>query len=185
MKRILAISLIFCCWLTLGSQPTTNSQPNEISETSKEFIKWLGDLYEFGVQVSADSITITAEIQNVINNEALRNFLYPETYQWQSAIVLLNRMELKRALWFLINLYPDYKELVMKSIIKYDHLFEMDHALLSAFYTYAIVDPEVCSIIDGKPFIERPDLVEQKLRTVKEMIEYVLLYRSQREQKEK
>ena len=180
MKQLFIIIAILCCWLPLSSQSTATSQPNETHEASVELVKWVANLYEFGVKVGEDSIVISAEIQNMLNNETLRDFMYPDTYQWETTMALLQQMELKRALWFMINLYPENKEVAIKAIVKYDHLFEMDRALLAALYTYAFVDPEVCTIIDGKLIINRPDLAEKKLDTVNEMIKYVLYYREQR-----
>jgi hypothetical protein len=67
----------------------------------------------------------------------------------------------------------------MKTILAYDELFEMDRALLSAYYTFSMIDPQVCDFVDGKPVIKRPDVVEAKLASVKEMVGYVLSYRAQ------
>ena len=86
-------------------------------------------------------------------------------------------MEIKKAFWYFINLYPEDHDLVMQSVLHYDNLFEVDHVLLAAFYTYAFADPEVCRIEEGKPVISRPDLIEEKLHTVREMIEKVTKYR--------
>jgi len=171
------LSLIFC--VQVWGQNSVDSTEFMSEEEALLVLDWISNLYEHGVSLEEDSIAVSAEVQNLINNKALRAFMYPDEYTWENTVTLLQRMELKRAFWFLINLYPENKELVLTSIMKYDHLFEMDKALLGSFYTYAMVDPTVSSIVDGKPVLTRPDLVEAKLEIVKELIQRVLRYRKE------
>lgn len=122
---------------------------------------------------------LSIEVQHIITNDSLRFSLYPEVYTWEQTLLLMQQMELKRAFWFLINLYPLQKELVMRTVLGYDELFEMEHALVAAFYTYSMLDPGVCDFVDGRPIVKRPDVVEAKLAAVKEMVGYILSYRAQ------
>lgn len=174
--------------LSLAAQATDVSSPaKEPTETQKQIAKWIADLYTFGVDVSADSLIVSGEVEQLMHDEDLRKVMYPEKYDWPVALQLMDKMQLKRAFWYFINMYqdPEKQELVMKAVLRYDGIFSMDVALLSAFYTYAMLDPAVSEITpDGHIKVTRPDLVEAKLRTVKEMIQYVKYYRTTQSQHE-
>ena len=93
-------------------------------------------------------------------------------------------MELKKAFWHLINLYrvdTVNRHLVVGSFIAYDSLMDMTKILLSTFYTYAFTDPECSRMKDGHPDIHRPDIMESKLRSTKEIIGYIWEYRKRKE----
>jgi hypothetical protein len=47
------------------------------------------------------------------------------------------------------------------------------------FYTYCFLDPEMNIIKEGKSEITRPDILEEKLRNVQEIVAYVNRYREQ------
>lgn len=174
MNKIITIAVCLMAWVTV----TSYAQESRESDSEVAAREWLGNLYDIGVYVNADSMLITPEVQEILGNESLQKLLYPEEYSWKVALMLLDRMELKKAFWYFINLYPDHKDLVMKSVLHYDKILEMDHVLVGVFYTYALVDPEVCTLEDGHPNITRPDLIEAKLRTVKEMVQHVVAYRA-------
>ena len=38
---------------------------------------------------------------------------------------------------------------------------------------YCYADPEVSVIVDGHPEIQRPDIMEQKMRDLKELLAYI------------
>ena len=179
-------TLCICLWsLTAIGQASQRAQAStEEIQTAVQFLDWVEYLYEFGVRIDADTMLLSAEVQNLVNHDELRAFMYPEEYTWDRALALLNEMQIKRALWHFINLYPENKTVVTKALVKYDHLFEMDRALLGSFYTYAFVDPEISSIENGKPQIVHPDVLELKLETVTEMIQYLTYYRGLREDSE-
>jgi hypothetical protein len=180
MKSSIKILTFLCliAWLPVIGQSSNQVGDKLHSEQSKNIMKWISNLYEHGIRTDEDSLFISAEIQNILANEELKSFMYPKKYTWESTVTLLNKMELKQAFWFLINLYPDNRELVMKTILRYDTLFKMDEVLVSTYYTYSMIDPKVCQIVDGKPNVIRPDLVEEGLMNLKEMVDYVIYYRS-------
>jgi len=41
----------------------------------------------------------------MLKDSVYRKSVYPEVYTWPAAVGLMNRMELKKAFWYLINLY--------------------------------------------------------------------------------
>ena len=173
MRSTLIIIAIAIGWPSLYGQPAVTDSATQAQQT----LEWYSNLYDYGILATEDSILITPEVTEILANEKLQKILYPEEYTWEVTVALLQKMELKKAFWFFINLYPDHEQLVLESVLHYDKAFEVDHMLLAAYYTYAFADPAVCSIEDGKPVVKRPDLVEEKLYVVKEMVAKVSEYR--------
>lgn len=69
----------------------------------------------------------------------------------------------------MINLYERdsiFKEPVIEIFVNIDQVMDMEKILVSTFYTYAILDPLVCELVNNKPIILRPDIVENKLSEV-------------------
>ena len=162
---------------------TTNSQTaTTVQSVDLKSFEWLTELTEKGLELTKDSVTITREFQKVLQDENYRATLYPDNYSWEQAIKFIQNKELKKAYWYFINLYPENEEnkkLVVKSILTYDQLFKMDEILVNTFYTYCFMDPEINIIKDGNPEIVHPDILEKKLNDVKEMINYIYVYRNQ------
>jgi hypothetical protein len=181
MQQHLLGFLILLVSLQVNAQSDSVHLQKLDSSRDKQILAWVGALYEHGIRIDKDSMVLSVEVQHIITDDSLRSLLFPEVYTWEQTLLLMQQMELKRAFWFLINLYPQQKELVMRTVLGYDELFEMDHALVAAFYTYSMLDPAVCDFVDGKPIIKRPDIVEAKLASVKEMVGYVLSYRAQQQ----
>lgn len=181
MKYFLAI-FIFCMSLgAFGQVPNdeislTKQQENEI------ILNFLIDLNEKGLEITEDSVKVSKEYTKVLNDETYRIKVFPKKYTWEIALNFFKTQELKVAFWHLINLYPinnKNKELVIKSFIAYDKLFKMDEIIVNTFYTYCFLDPEMNIIKEGKSEITRPDILEEKLRNVQEIVSYVNRYREQ------
>lgn len=179
MKDAIIIIWMVLVVLQVNAQSDSVHLQQPLTVKDKEIVNWVGTLYEQGVQIDKDSLILSIEVQQLLADEDLKKALYPQEYTWPAALTYLNAMELKKGFWFLINLYPENKDLAMRTILAYDELFEMDYALLGAFYTYSMIDPLVCQIQEGVPVITRPDIVEAKLASVKEMVGYIQAYRSQ------
>ena len=155
-------------------------------QQEEEARKWLDNLYEVGVKVEGDSIYITEETRRVASDASYRKLIYPETYDWITANALFKEMQYKIAFWYLINIYysdAGQRENVLKYVLTLEEVFAMDKVLISVFYTYGLLDPEVADIVNGKPNIHHPEIVEQKLAAVKEMVQYILAYRTQNAKK--
>lgn len=141
---------------------------------------WLDQLGEKGLELRDDSLIIGKEVQMLMEDESYRRLLYPEKYSWDQVTHFIRLQDLKKAFWYMINLYPDNdinKEIVLKSVLAYDQLFKMDEILINTFYSYCFTDPEVSVFNGGKPEIVRPDLLEAKLSNVREMVSYIHYYR--------
>jgi len=172
---------ILCFSPAIGQNTMAIAGAESSVDTTRELVTWIADIYTFGVITDGDSLIVSDEVQSLLFNPELRKKMYPEVYGWEKTKRLLEKMELKKAFWYFINLYEDpaNQEMVMKMIIKYDDLFEMDVALLSAYYTYGMLDPEVANVsAKGEVEITRPDLIEAKLIRVQGMINYLKYYRS-------
>lgn len=165
--------------LTVFGQQTAGPMTEAERENAVKMGEWLANLYEHGIRAEEDTLFISAEVRNILANDELMQFMFPGEYTWASAVYLMEKMELKKAFWFLLNLYPENRELVVQTLLKYDSIIEIDKVLTSVFYTYAMIDPEVCKIENGKPEIIRPDLVEEGLSNLKEIIQYIRYFRNQ------
>ncbi|MCK5168980.1 MAG: hypothetical protein KAQ75_03795 [Bacteroidales bacterium] len=150
----------------------------QISQT----LAMLKNLSTKGIDMSKDSLIVSEEFNRLLKDEVYNKTIYPDIYTWEQTINYIKTQELKKAFWYLINLYPTSdknKELVIKSVITYDALVKMDKVLINTFYTYAFTDPESSIIVDNTPEITRPDILESKLRTVNELVQYIHKYREQ------
>ena len=179
MKCLKAISIwcIAMIWLPLiGQSNLMNTDQQTNLPTGNP--EWFNNLYTPGIDVQNDTLILSAEVQHLLAHPEEMQKLFPEQYKWEDAIAMMQSMDLKKAFWHLINLYPDNKEMVMKTMISYDQVLKMDDALVSSFYTYSMLDPNVCEFKNGKPNVVRPDLVEAKLGQVKEMVDYLVYYRT-------
>lgn len=181
MKNIIYV-LIFCLPFLINGQISNEDLNKEKSKT--HLLEWLKDLNEQGIEMTEDSLIVSREFQKVLNDADYRSSIYPSTYTWQQTTEILKIQNLKLAFWYFINLYGQdekSKVVVINSIIAYDQLFKMDELLVNAFYTYSFMDPQIAVIKDGKPEIVRPDIMEEKLANVREMVTYILKYREQKE----
>ena len=172
---IVILSLLF----TNGYAQTTVASKMDIVKDSA-VMDWMKDLYEPGVTLSADSLSINKETQRLLTDKDYRATVYPLNYTWEAAIDFIKKQELKKAFWFFINLYlvnDQNKELVVKSILVYDKIFKMDKVLVSSFYTYCLTDPEIGKIEEGHSEITAPHIMEKKLNAVKGMLFYLDKYK--------
>ena len=154
----------------LSTEYTTVTEAQAVSQ-------WLDNLYEVGVMAANDTFTITEEAKRVALDSAMRSVIYLPTYNWRDAQYLLENMQIKIGLWHLINLYHDNdanQEAVLKYVIGLSGLFDMKKALMASFYTYIFFDPEACEIVNGKPVIHRPDILDQKLEAVRRITAHLV-----------
>lgn len=145
--------------------------------------KWMTDLNDMGVESRKDSFFVKPEVMKLLKDADYRQTVYPATYNWPQVVQLLNKMELKKAFWQMINLYQTdtvNRRVIIGTFVMYDSLLEMDKILLNTFYTYGLTDPEVCRVRNNKPDIYRPDILEQKLRVTREIVNYIWLNRKRK-----
>ena len=183
---IVRLTLIFLCFNPglLSYAQTNPSVANDTSAAVKFLRNWEKNFLDAGISIEKDSFQISDESKRLLLDSQYRKETYPAKYNWPGAIQLMNKMELKKAFWHLINLYRTdtaHKELVLQTFIMYDSLVDMEKILLSTFYTYALTDPEVCTFKSGKPIIKHPDILEKKLEDVKYITAFIVDYRSRKQ----
>lgn len=182
MRRWLFLIVLLCGPEVCLAQPDTLPVIHLTPQQEEVYNTWLAQLYEIGVVVQGDSIYISEEARQAATDNAFRAVLFPPTYTWTAAASIFQQLQLKIGFWYLINIYrndPATREYVLKYILTFENILEMDKVLISSFYTYAFLDPEVSVIVDGKPDIQHPEILEQKLLAVKEIVVYVMAYREQ------
>jgi hypothetical protein len=182
MRIVFVIVIAVVCWVD-GAGQLPALKINDTSKNAQYRNNWMNNLFEMGVETKNDSLYVKEEVIKLFTDSVYRNSVYPQQYKWPRAIALLKQMELKKAFWHLINLYGSdsaSNSYVVGTFIAYDSIMPMDKLLLSAYYTYAFADPRVSRVVNNKPDIFRPDLLEQGLNRVKEIIEYVWYYREKR-----
>lgn len=187
MKKIMIVMLFCIQWQVLSAQPLLrNNTIDTAAESEKYWGAWLADLYDVGVVMEKDSIKLNGEARKIILDSNFRKAVYPSVYTWEVTTYLLNRMELKKGFWCLINLYgadTANRKLVIETLVPFDQLMDMEKVMVSTFYTYALLDPKICTIKNGKPVITRPDIVEREFAQLKEIINYIAHYRKERKGK--
>jgi hypothetical protein len=183
MKKLSLVFITVTGWLAGFSQSSLPMRIDTTRESVAYWNKWTGNLYDPGVDTRKDSFFVKEEVVKLLKDSSYRKQVYPAIYDWTATADLFKKMELKKAFWQMINLYQadtKNKELVLTILARYDSLMEMDKILVSTFYTYAFADPRVCRIVNGKPEIYRPDLLEKGLRTTKEITGYLWACREKR-----
>lgn len=180
-------NIIFCAAFIVSAS-NLFSQENQLPgsatrlESDSIIIAWLSDLYEHGVRIENDTIIFNEEAQRILTDEQYHQFIYPDTYSWDHALSSIQKLELKQAFWFLINLYlinDENKNLVIKSLLSYDRFLIMDKALVGTFYTYILMDPEIGTIENGQSKIIAPHIMENKLNALKEILFYLDKYKEE------
>lgn len=184
MRFSIILLLIFSS-VAVNGQKKHESVADSITVSAdqlKKTLDLLKDLNTKGIDFMNDSLVISEEFSRLLSDEAYFKTVYPDAYSWEQTIAFIEAGDLKKAFWFLINLYPlsdKNKELVIRSVLAYDAMVKMDQVLINTFYTYAFADPEASIIADKTPEITKPDIFENKLRTVKELILYIYTHREQ------
>ncbi len=183
--KVIPLLIVFLCITALkGYSQATESLAINTSEKEAYSLKWLQDLYEPGVSMKNDSLVINKEAERLLNEASYRSTIYPAAYTWEAAAEFIKRNEIKKALWYFINLYTinsQNKEMVIKSLLVYNKVFKMDKALMSSFYTYSLTDPEIGKIENGHSEITAPHVMEKKLNSLKAMLFYLNKYKSAEE----
>ena len=116
MKKNIAFLLsILCCQLS-RAQLSEQVKMDTALETVKYLNARVSDLFEAGVETKNDSLIIKEEVFRLLRDSQYCKSVYPEKYEWPSAIMLMKVMELKKAFWHFINLYhsnPASRDLII------------------------------------------------------------------------
>ena len=168
-KWILICFSIFPLCSIISAQDSSDNF-NELD--SQKAITWLENLYDAGTDFSGDTVILNNEAIKILHNEEYRNLIYPDVYTWSVTTRLMSNQELKKAFWYLLNLYAedDDRDLIIKTLLTYNSLFRMDEIMEATYKTYAILDPQIGSFENGRSQITAPHILERKLNALKEIL---------------
>jgi len=178
MKKNLCLTIYIMICMLSSSMSAQNDDLGIDTRDNVKSLAWLVDLYEVGTDVSGDTVLINTETRIILDNEDYRDSIYPEVYTWSATTRLMSNQELKKAFWYLLNLYvdDDNRDLVIKSILTYNSLFHMDQIMEATYKTYALLDPEIGEYVNGKSLITAPHILEKKLNALKEILFFIEKY---------
>lgn len=182
MKALFIVIMVVNTVTAVGQSPAAINTKN-LETGEKYWGDWFRKLQSMGVETRNDSLIIREEVIKLFADSLYRKSVYPGQYTWTEAVHLLREMELKKAFWHLLNLYETdsaNRSYILGTFVAYDSLMSMDKILLSTFYTYAFADPRISRVKNNKPDIFRPDLLEQGLARLKDIITQVWYYREKR-----
>jgi len=184
-------TLAFICCISFGvfsltAQPTVTDTSTITGEQLKEMManeevlkEWIVNVQTPGVIVEGNKMIFSDEAQKLAKDASYRAEVYMTEYTIADIREPIAKFEIQKAFWRMIHLYPDNKEMVLKFMYAYDKVVPADKLVTASFYTYAFFDPQITTITDGKPSVDRPDLFEAHLRTTKEIVTYIAALRKQ------
>ena len=177
VKSSTTLALLF--FTTPGVLQGQDSVEYNIQSQKNTIIKSLSALHELsqaGLTEEGDSVIASPELIRLLQDSAYRDSIYPQEYTWEQASRYISELEVKKALWVFINLYPENaqnKEKVILASLALGKKIKIDQALTNTFSTYCYTDPEISEIINGEAEIRRPDILEEKMRDLKELLHYI------------
>jgi hypothetical protein len=178
MKKIL-LNIVFSLMLLAGfsqQQQPKQALSNEGTALEEYWAQWKKDLYDVGIKLTKDSMQISEESKRVMQDSNYRKLIFPESYTWAKAVAYLKQTEMKKAFWYFIKLYAQdtaNRKLIVESLVPFDRALEMDKVLISTFYTYALLDPAICTFKNNRIQITHPDVLEKEFSQVKEMVGFI------------
>lgn len=98
-------------------------------------------------------ITSLVFAQTTTEKEDENQELYPTTYSFEKADEFLKKTETEKAIWFYINLYPKNKKKVVELLRVFQEkndTLDMNMLVKKVFTTYAMGDPSIMGLEDGK-----------------------------------
>ena len=168
-----------------ASQTVSAEQAKMMIENEQHYKNWLTELETPGVKVTKEQMIFSEEAKRLMADATYRESVYKANgYSFEDVSNSLGNMEIQKAFWQLLDLYPENKEKVLKYIYAYDSSLPSDRVLTASFYTYAFFDPKITSLESGKPDVKRPDLFEEYMRRTREIVTYIQYFRENDKQKQ-
>ena len=141
----------------------------ELDRIEIENKKWLNTLTSKGVTFKNEEIVFDEEAIKLLKDKSYREKVYRE-YTLYDVGLSFSEMDIKKAFWQIINIYPQKKDTLIQYVFAFDEILPVDEILLASFYTYAFFDPNITKLDNGKPDVYRPDIFEEYFRRTKEII---------------
>ena len=142
---------------------------SELDRIEIENKKWLNTLTSKGVTSKNEEIVFDEEAIKLLKDKSYREKVYRE-YTLYDVGLSFSEMDIKKAFWQIINIYPQKKDTLIKYVFAFDEILPVDEIMLASFYTYAFFDPNITKLDNGKPDVYRPDIFEEYFRRTKEII---------------
>lgn len=142
---------------------------SELDRIGIENKKWLNTLTSKGVTSKNEEIVFDEEAIKLLKDKSYREKVYRE-YTLYDVGLSFSEMDIKKAFWQIINIYPQKKDTLIQYVFAFDKILPVDEILLASFYTYAFFDPKITRLDTGKPEVYRPDIFEEYFRRTKEII---------------
>ena len=142
---------------------------SELDRIEIENKKWLNTLTSKGVTSKNGEIVFDEEAIKLLKDKSYREKVYRE-YTLYDVGLSFSEMDIKKAFWQIINIYPQKKDTLIQYVFAFDEILPVDEILLASFYTYAFFDPNITKLDNGKPDVYRPDIFEEYFRRTKEII---------------
>jgi len=142
---------------------------SELDRIEIENKKWLNTLTSKGVTSKNEEIVFDEEAIKLLQDKSYREKVYRE-YTLYDVGLSFSEMDIKKAFWQIINIYPQKKDTLIKYVFAFDEILPVDEIMLASFYTYAFFDPNITKLDNGKPDVYRPDIFEEYFRRTKEII---------------
>ena len=183
-QKLVLISFIFFSITIIGQEKSEEElisfeDAKVLIDNEEHYKEWLLAIETPGVKATDSTMTFSNEAQRLINDQNYRASVYKSNYSFEDVATSLKTLEIQKAFWQMINLYPENKELVVQYIYAYDNVIPADKVVSASFSTYAFFDPEITEIVNGKPNVLRPDIFEEHLKNANEIIYYINYYRNQ------
>ena len=141
----------------------------ELDRIEIENKKWLNTLSSKGVTYKNEEIVFDEEAIKLLKDKSYREKVYRE-YTLYDVGLSFSEMDIKKAFWQIINIYPEKKDTLIQYVFAFDEILPVDEILLASFYTYAFFDPKITKLGNGKPDVYSPDIFEEYFRRTKEII---------------
>ena len=142
---------------------------SELDRIEIENKKWLNTLTSKGVTSKNEEIVFDEEAIKLLKDKSYREKVYRE-YTLYDVGLSFSEMDIKKAFWQIINIYPQKKDTLIQYVFAFDEILPVDEILIASFYTYAFFDPNITKLDNGKPDVYRPDIFEEYFRRTKEII---------------
>ncbi len=142
---------------------------SELNRIEIENKKWLNKLTSKGVTSKDEEIIFDEEAIKLLQDKSYREKVYRK-YTLYDVGLSFSEMDIKKAFWQIINIYPQKKDTLIQYVFAFDEILPVDEILLASFYTYAFFDPKITKLNNGKPDVYRPDIFEEYFRRTKEII---------------
>ena len=119
---------------------------SELDRIEIENKKWLNTLTSKGVTSKNEEIVFDEEAIKLLQDKSYREKVYRE-YTLYDVGLSFSEMDIKKAFWQIINIYPQKKDTLIQYVFAFDEILPVDEILLASFYTYAFFDPNITKLV--------------------------------------